>query len=320
MSDFDKAISADGYHVPVLLAECLSLLAVRPDGTYLDATLGGGGHARAVLDRLGPGGRLIGVDRDADALAFAEGWQAPYGDRFVPVRASFAGLSESLSALDGQLYDGALFDLGVSSHQLDVPERGFSFRAGGPLDMRMDNRDGLTAEDIVRTWTAEEIATILWKYGEERYGRRVAQAIVRERDRIKTTADLAEVVKKSVPGQGAGERIHPATRTFQAFRVFVNDEMSALEQGLEQAVGLLKPGGRIVVISYHSLEDRIVKTAFREWSTGCICPPKMPLCTCGHVATVKVLTKRPVSPSDEEILENPRARSAKARAAEKLAV
>lgn len=320
MPNFDKAISAHGYHIPVLLTQCLEMLAIKPDGVYLDATLGGGGHARAILDRLGPGGQLIGVDRDADALAYAVGWQTPYGNRFVPVRASFAGLREALGEPDKPLLDGALFDLGLSSHQLDIPERGFSFRSAGPLDMRMDSRDGLTAKDIVQTWTAGEIANILWKYGEERYARRIASAIVRERDRIETTADLAAVVKRAVPGQGAGERIHPATRTFQAFRVLINDEMEALEHGLEQAVSLLRPGGRIVVIAYHSLEDRIVKNAFREWSTGCICPPRMPLCRCGHSATMKVLTKKPVVPAGEEILENPRARSAKARAAEKLPV
>ncbi|HEY3414696.1 MAG TPA: 16S rRNA (cytosine(1402)-N(4))-methyltransferase RsmH [Armatimonadota bacterium] len=320
MSYSETPAAVQGYHIPVLLAQCLDLLSIKPDGVYLDATLGGGGHARAILDRLGPGGRLIGVDRDADALECAKGWRDPYGDKFEAIRASFAGLRQALGDPQEPFLDGVLFDLGVSSHQLDVAGRGFSFRAGGPLDMRMDARDAMTAEDIVRTWDADEIKDALRKYGEERYAGRIASAIVRERDRIKTTADLAAVVKRAVPGQGASERIHPATRTFQAFRILINDEMEALEQGLEQAVSLLRPGGRIVVISYHSLEDRIVKNAFREWSKGCICPPRMPLCRCGHTATVKILTRKPVVPTDEEIRENPRARSAKARGAERLPV
>jgi 16S rRNA (cytosine1402-N4)-methyltransferase len=227
-------------------------------------------------------------------------------------------LSEALGHPDAGFLDGALFDLGVSSHQLDVVARGFSFRGAGPLDMRMDTRSGLTAADIVQTWTEDEIADILRRYGEERYAGRIARAIVRDRTEIRTTADLADVVKQAVPGHGAGERIHPATRCFQAFRLVVNDELGSLSRGLEQAISLLKPGGRIVVIAYHSLEDRIVKNLLRDLATGCICPPRMPVCVCGHKAILKLVMRKAVKPSEAEIIANPRARSARARAAGRL--
>lgn len=306
------------YHIPVLLSECLDLLAPKPNGTYLDATLGGGSHARAILSRLGSGGKLIGLDRDADAVGLAETWRKPYGERFEPVRGSFGELRQSLRNPDGAILDGALFDLGVSSHQLDVMERGFSFRGAGPLDMRMDTRGGVTAAEIIQTWPENEIAGILREFGEERYSGRIAKAIVRERTAIDSTADLADVIKRAVPGHGAGERIHPATRSFQALRLVVNDELGSLSRGLEQVVLLLKPGGRIVVISYHSLEDRIVKNLFRDLATGCTCPPRMPMCVCGHTATLKLITRKSVKPSDDEVAENPRARSARLRAAERL--
>lgn len=305
------------YHVPVLLSECLELLSVRPDGRYVDATLGGGGHARAILDQLGPAGRLYGVDQDQDALERAETWSQPYGDMFQAVYGRFDALADLIP--DGVALDGVLFDLGVSSHQLDVPERGFSFRAAGPLDMRMDPSQGESAADIVAEWSEADLAHAIRTYGEERYAGRIARAIVRDRARIRTTADLAETVRRATPPVYGKERIHPATRTFQALRIVVNDEMATLERGLEQALDRLAPGGRIVVIAYHSLEDRIVKNLFRERSTGCICPPRLPVCHCGHVATLNVLTRKPVVPSDEEASANPRARSARARAAEKTA-
>jgi 16S rRNA (cytosine1402-N4)-methyltransferase len=301
-----------------LLPEVLDLLAIRDSGTYVDATLGGGGHSRAILDRLGPEGRLIGIDQDADALARAEEWGAPYGGRFSAVRGNFGNLASALRSPGRACLDGILFDLGVSSHQLDVPGRGFSFRAGGPLDMRMDDRSPTTAEHIIRTWRAEDIEKTIREYGEERFAGRIARAIVRERENIRTTADLAYVVKGAVPKAHGPERIHPATRTFQALRIEVNGEMDALRRGLSTAITLLKPGGRVVVISYHSLEDRIVKTFFREQATGCICPPRLPICMCHHRATVGLVTKKALAPSELEIAGNPRARSARARAAERL--
>ena len=304
--------------MPVMPVETLEALALKPGGVYLDATLGGGGHAREILDRLGPTGQLLGMDQDADALQRAEEWAAPYGGRFRPVRANFENLDAALEGAGVERLDGALFDLGVSSHQLDVPERGFSFRAGGPLDMRMDDRATLTAAEILHHWPEEDIADVLWKYGEERHSRRIARAIVRERDAIRNTADLADVVRRAMPPARGRERIHPATRTFQALRIAVNREMDVLSEGLNAAVERLAPGGRIVVIAYHSLEDRIVKDLFRERSTACICPPKLPICRCGHVATLRIITRKPVTPSEAEVAANPRARSARLRAAERL--
>lgn len=311
----DKAAA---YHVPVLLAESMDVLAMRPDGVYLDATLGGGGHARAILDRLGPDGLLVGLDQDADALARAEEWAAPYGRRFRPARGNFEDLGAALDEAGVDRLDGVLFDLGVSSHQLDVPERGFSFRAGGPLDMRMDRRQDMTAEDIIQGWPEEDIADILWRFGEERHSRRIARAIVRARDGIRNTADLAEVVRKSVPPVRGRERIHPATRAFQALRIAVNREMDVLTAGLQAAEARLAPGGRLAVIAWHSLEDRIVKDFIRERAAGCVCPPRLPVCRCGHVATLKIITRKPVTPSEAEVAANPRARSARLRAAERL--
>jgi 16S rRNA (cytosine1402-N4)-methyltransferase len=294
------------------------MLAIRPGGVYLDATMGGGGHSRAILDRLGSDGRLIALDQDEDALRQAAAWGSNYGARFRPVRGNFGDLDAALGEAGVGSLDGALFDLGVSSHQLDVAERGFSFRAEGPLDMRMDGREGLTAAAIVQTWSEADIADVLWKFGEERHSRRIARAIAQQRNDIQTTTDLAEVVRRAMPSQPGRDRIHPATRTFQAIRIAVNREMEMLSRGLDAAIERLSPGGRIVVISYHSLEDRIVKQLFRERSTGCICPPRLPICRCGHVATLKIITKKSVTPSEAEVAANPRARSARMRAAERL--
>lgn len=306
------------YHVPALLTEAIELLLVQPDGVYVDATLGGGGHARAILDRLGPNGRLLGLDQDADSLERAAEWATPYGNQLMLARVNFENLATALDEAGVSRLDGALFDLGVSSHQLDVPDRGFSFRTGGPLDMRMDRRQELSAEDIVQTWAEQDIAGILWKFGEERHGRRIARAIVRERKNIKDTADLASVVRHAMPPTRGKERIHPATRTFQALRIAVNREMDVLAAGLNEAVDRLAPGGRIAVIAWHSLEDRIVKEIFRERSTGCICPPRLPVCRCGHAASLQLVTRKPVAPSEQEIAANPRARSARLRVAERV--
>lgn len=318
VSDPTDSPSPNAYHVPVLLAECLELLDIRPDAVCLDATLGGGGHARAILDCLTGVGRLIGMDQDAAALEQAKRWSAPYGDRFLAVHANYDNLERALEEAGIDALDAALFDLGVSSHQLDVPERGFSFRADGPLDMRMDPDRGRTAADLIRNWSEQDLTGAIRTWGEERHAHRIGRAIHRERDRIETTADLAEVVKRAIPGGGGRDRIHPATRTFQALRIAVNDELPALQRGLEAALHRLAPNGRIVVIAYHSLEDRIVKHLFRERSTECICPPRMPECRCGHRATLDVLTRKPVTPSEAEVAANPRARSARARAARRL--
>lgn len=308
------------YHVPVMVAEVLELLAVRPDGTYMDCTLGGGGHARAVLDALGPTGRLVGLDRDEEALAAAASLAA---DRRVSLVAGcFERLDEILRELGITAVDGVLFDLGVSSHQLDEPGRGFSYQADGPLDMRMDRGAELTAAGLLATASEEELARILWAYGEERYARRIAAALVkaRSRDPLTTTGQLVAVIRGALP-PGVGRRgPHPARRTFQALRIAVNDELGRLKKGLAAAVEVLAPGGRLVVIAYHSLEDRLVKQYFVLLSRSCLCPPGVPVCRCGHRPSLRLVTKKPVTPRPGEVEANPRARSARARAAEKLPV
>jgi len=303
-----------------MLQEVLRALAVQPDGVYVDCTLRGGGTARAVLETLGPGGRLVGLDRDADALA--ENRALSSDPRVDLVQTSFDRLEAVLAGLGLAGADGVLFDLGVSSHQLDVPERGFSYHALGPLDMRMDRTAELTAARLVATASEAELARILWTYGEERYARRIAAALVRERARrpVVTTGHLAAVIREALPGGAGRKGPHPARRTFQALRIAVNDELGFLERGLAAAVGTLRPGGRVVVLSYHSLEDRLVKRCFADWAQDCVCPPQAPVCRCDHRARVRVLTKKPLTPGDEELAANPRARSARLRAAEKLPV
>lgn len=309
---------ASGYHEPVLVAETLACLALRADGVYIDATLGGGGHTRAILNSLGPEGRVIGIDQDPDAIAEAARWSDSGEGRFTALHASFADLEEALGPVGVRAVDGVLFDLGVSSFQLDAPFRGFSFRAAGPLDMRMDTSKGTPLGRLLGVWSQRELEEIIRNYGEERFAGRIARAITAAKDRITDTACLAEVIREAVPRTADADRIHPATRTFQALRIAANREMEALPEGLRQAVGLLRPGGRIVVLSYHSLEDRIVKEFFRDEARGCICPPKLPQCGCGRTATLRVLTGKPLRPSEEEVARNPRARSARLRAAERL--
>ncbi len=306
---------ADAVHIPVLLQETLTFLQVRPGGTYIDATVGGGGHAEAILSASAPDGRLLGLDLDPDALEVARERLTPFGERAVLRQGSFAQLAAL--AADFAPVDGILFDLGLSSLQLADPARGFSFSYSGPLDMRFDpDAGGPTAADLVNGLSVEELAQILYQYGEERQARRIAEAIVAARP-LETTEQLAEVVVAAV-GRRRG-RIHPATRTFQALRIAVNDELSVLQVALPQAVDLLRPGGRLVVISFHSLEDRIVKRFLRQESKDCICPPEAPVCTCEHRARLRVLTRKPVRPDPEEVARNPRARSARLRAAERLA-
>ena len=307
-------------HIPVLAAEVLEYLAPRPGGMYLDGTLGGGGHSALILEACGPDGRLFGFDRDTAAISAASARLAPFGERFRPVNRNFAAMGETMAGLGVDAIDGFLLDLGVSSHQLDTVERGFSFQQDAPLDMRMDRSRGETAAELIGRLSHGELARIIREYGEERWAGRIASFICKAREEapLAGTLQLADIIKGAIPRKAWEERIHPATRTFQALRIAVNEELSSLEEGLRGAVKLLKPGGRGVVISFHSLEDRIVKQMFRELSTGCICPKELPVCSCGHRPEVRVLTGRPVMAGEREVAENPRARSAKLRAVEKL--
>ena len=299
-------------HVPVLLQEVLACLQVRAGGIYVDGTVGGGGHAEAILAASAPDGRLLGLDRDPAALDVAERRLLPFGARIVLRHGSFARLAAWAEGFAP--VDGVLLDLGLSSLQLADPARGFAFSLEGPLDMRMDpTGSGPTAADLVNTLSVKELADLLYRYGEERQARRIAAAIVDARP-LFTTTELAQVVERTVGRRG---RIHPATRTFQALRITVNGEMEALEDALPQAVDLLRPGGRLAVISFHSLEDRIVKRFLRQEARDCICPPDVPVCVCEHRARLEVLTKKPVRPGPAEVEANPRARSARMRVAER---
>lgn len=304
-------------HVPVLLEEVLKGLVIRQGGVYLDATIGWGGHSLQILQRF-KGVRVIGLDRDGAALAAAAQRLANYGDRVLLFHRDFRRLDEVLDEAGVGLVDGVLIDLGVSSMQLEDAGRGFSFSQDGPLDMRMDPDSGVAASEIVNTWAQQDLANLFFKYGEERRSRAIAAAIVRERDAapIKSTLRLAELIS-SVPGMSRVRNIHPATRTFQALRIEVNDELEAVREVIPVSVGRLVPGGRLAMISFHSLEDRIVKRAFRELENPCRCPKEFPECRCGKASAGKVVTKRPVVPTDGEIIANPRSRSAKLRVFEK---
>lgn len=308
------------HHIPVMLDEVLKALAVRPEGAYVDCTVGGGGHSAAIAERLGPGGRLLCLDQDPAALVAAGERLAPFGDRVRLHRTNFDRIAEVAAAEGLTAVDGILMDLGVSSPQLDAPERGFSYREDAPLDMRMDPENPVSAADLVAELPEAELARILWEYGEERYSRRIARNIVRARERgpIQTTGELARLVREAMPGPALREQQHPARRTFQALRIAVNDELGALERGLRAAMPLLAPGGRLAVITFHSLEDRIVKRTLAEWAKGCICPPGAPVCICGHQPEVRLVGKQPWMPSAAEVERNPRARSAKLRVAERL--
>ena len=307
-------------HRPVLLDECIEALAIRPDGVYLDGTLGRAGHSAEIARRLGEGGRLICIDRDEAALAAAEDKLAPWRDRVTLVHGNFDRLAELLDKLGVDRADGMLFDLGVSSPQLDDGERGFSYRTDAPLDMRMDRSEGLTAAQVVNTWPQEELRRILSQYGEERYAPTIAAAIVRRRQErpIETTLELVDVIKSGMPARALKEKQHPAKRSFQAIRIAVNDELSSVDRMIQAAVPRLNQGGRLAVITFHSLEDRIVKTGLAAFAKGCTCPPDFPVCVCGKTPDVKLISRKPILPTAEEIAENPRARSAKLRAAEKL--
>ncbi len=303
-------------HQPVMLAEVLQFLGPRSGGFYLDATIGLGGHAEAILKASRPDGQLLGIDQDMDTLSLVGPRLAPFQGRFHLAHANFSQLGEILLQRQWEGCDGIVFDLGISSFQLESSERGFSFQKDGPLDMRMDRDQSITAGEIVNYYPEKDLANILYQYGEEPFFRRIARSIVRARP-LRGTLQLAEIVAKAVPFKGA-RRIHPATRTFQALRIFVNDELGRLAQALRGAADLLNPAGRMVVISFHSLEDRIVKETFRQLSRECICPAGTTACTCGNRKTLGLLSKKPIQPDSAEMTLNPRSRSAKLRAAEKL--
>lgn len=306
-------------HKSVLLDECIENLAIKPDGIYLDGTLGGAGHSYEIVKRLTTG-RLIGVDRDTVALEAAKKRLAPYLDRVTTVHSNFSELDQILDGLGIGKVDGMLFDLGVSSPQLDDAERGFSYMADAPLDMRMNREDALSAYDVVNTWSQEDLRRILYEYGEERYAPQIAAAIVKKREQapIETTLQLVDVIRGAMPPQALREKQHPAKRSFQAIRIAVNDELGAVAKLMQAAFRRLNPSGRLCVITFHSLEDRIVKSEMQQAARGCTCPPEFPVCVCGKQPIVRIITRKPILSNERELEENPRARSAKLRVAEKL--
>ena len=307
-------------HVSVLLDECIKYLDIKPDGIYVDGTLGLGGHSSEIAKRLGEGGRLIAIDRDLASIERASARLAPWADRVTIVHGNFRDVAAILDEQGVPAVDGMLFDLGVSSPQLDAGQRGFSYMQDAPLDMRMDPSDNVDAWFIVNRWPEEKIARILHDYGDERYAKRIAAAIVarRQEKEIETTLGLVDVIKSAMPAPALREKQHPAKRSFQAIRIAVNDELSAVSQMMETAPDRLKPGGRLCVITFHSLEDRIIKNAIHERENGCTCPREAPVCTCGFVQTLRSVTRKPVTPTDEELVLNPRSRSAKLRVAERV--
>ena len=318
---FDRNAEADqAYgHKPVLLDECLEALAIKPDGIYLDGTLGRAGHSLEIVKRLTTG-RLIGIDRDETAIAAAQERLADYADRVTLVHSNFDRVGEILDELGIDGADGMLFDLGVSSPQLDDAERGFSYRHDAPLDMRMDRTAALCAREVVNEWSYEELRRILFAYGEERYAPLIAKHIVQKREEapIETTLQLAEIIKAAMPPSALREKQHPAKRSFQAIRIAVNGELDALPPMLEAAADKLHTGGRLAVISFHSLEDRVIKQTMQALATGCTCPPNFPVCVCGKKPKMKLISRKPIVSGEAELAYNPRARSAKLRVAEKL--
>ena len=306
------------HHISVLLDECIEGLNIKPDGIYVDGTLGGAGHSSQIAKRLTTG-RLIGIDRDPVALKAAGERLAPYADRVTLVHSNFCEIAQVLKDLNIDGVDGILLDLGVSSPQLDDGSRGFSYMADAPLDMRMNSEDTLSAYDVVNTWSYEELRRILFDYGEERYAPKIASAICKRREEkpIETTLELVEVIRGAMPAQALREKQHPAKRSFQAIRIAVNDELGSVEKVMKDAIPCLNPGGRLAVITFHSLEDRIVKTAMAGAAKGCTCPPSFPVCVCGKKPQVHVITRKPIISTDAELERNPRARSAKLRVCEK---
>lgn len=309
----------DFHHVTVLLEKTVDSVVTNPSGRYVDCTLGGGGHSRKLLEKLGKDGRLICFDQDEQAIHHAR--RIFHGDeRVTLVNQNFEHLEATLKELNLLSVDGIIFDLGVSSPQLDEAERGFSYMQDAPLDMRMDSAGALNAREIVNTWSEEELAQLIWNYGEEKWAKRIAQFIVQARQvrSLETTGDLVQAIKAAVPAAVRRDGPHPAKRTFQAIRIVVNDELGVLDRVLDQALRCLDQGGRIAVITFHSLEDRIVKERMRSWQGRCTCPPELPICRCNAKTMAKILTRKPVLPSREEVERNPRSRSAKLRVAEKI--
>ena len=306
------------HHVSVLLDECIEGLNIKPDGIYVDGTLGGAGHSYHIAEKLTTG-RLIGIDRDPVALKAAGERLSPFADRVTLVHSNFCRMGQVLQELGISGVDGILLDLGVSSPQLDDGSRGFSYMTDAPLDMRMDNGDALSADTVVNTWSYEELKRIFYDYGEERYAPAIAAAIVRKREisPIRTTLELVDVIRSAMPPAALREKQHPAKRTFQAIRMAVNDELNSVSKAMDAAIPCLNPGGRLAVITFHSLEDRIVKNAMAAAAKGCICPPEFPVCVCGRKPQVTVLTRKPIVSGEEELERNPRARSAKLRICEK---
>lgn len=307
-------------HVPVLLNEVIYYLDVKPGGIYVDGTLGGGGHSAEIIKLMQPDGILIGIDQDINAINAARGKLEKYKDNIIIVNENFKNIKAIVQDKGFEKVDGILLDLGVSSHQLDEEERGFSYMKDANLDMRMDTNNPLTAEIIVNDWSELQIANIIKNNGEEKWAKRIAKFICNERakKRIETTYELVEIIKMAIPASARREGPHPAKRTFQALRIAVNDELSILENVILDGVSILKPKGRFCIITFHSLEDRIVKTIFNKLEKPCICPPKIPQCICGKKPLVKIITKKPIAASDKELYENPRSRSAKLRAVERL--
>ena len=307
------------HHVSVLLEECLEGLAIKPDGIYVDGTLGGAGHSSRIAAKLTTG-RLIGLDRDPVALNAAGERLAPYSDRVTLVHSNFCEIKQVLADLQIPGVDGILLDLGVSSPQLDDAQRGFSYMADAPLDMRMNSHDSLSAHTVVNTWSQDELKRILYNYGEERYAPQIAAAICRRRAErpIETTLELVDIIRSAMPPAALREKQHPAKRSFQAIRIAVNDELGSVEKVMQDAVGCLNPGGRLAIITFHSLEDRIVKIGMADAAKGCTCPPNFPVCVCGNQPKVKLITRKPIISGEEELEINPRARSAKLRVCEKL--
>jgi 16S rRNA (cytosine1402-N4)-methyltransferase len=316
----EPEMSASSAHEPVLLREVVDLLSVGDGATVVDATLGLGGHTEALLEQVGPRGRVLGIDRDRQALDLARERLARFGDSFVAVHGNHSDLLKLLRVNGVFAVDGVLFDLGVSSLQLDDPERGFSFRGDGPLDMRMDRQSGPTAAEVLASSSERELRHLIWHYGEERRAGAIARAIVEQRRKrpLTRTLELAELVRDVLGPASQRYRIHPATRTFQALRIVVNREVDDLERLVTEATSVLRRGGRLAVISYHSLEDRAVKHSMRSLAERCVCPPKLPVCGCGRENLLKVVTSKPVRPTASEVADNPRARSAKLRVGERL--
>ena len=307
------------HHVSVLLEECIEGLNIKPDGIYVDGTLGGAGHSSRIAEKLTTG-RLIGIDRDPVALKAAGERLAPFGDRVALVHSNFSEMDSALESLGITGVDGILLDLGVSSPQLDDGQRGFSYMVDAPLDMRMNGQDSLDAKQIVNHWSYEELKQILYDYGEERFAPRIAAAICKRREerKIETTLELVDIIRGAMPASALREKQHPAKRSFQAIRIAVNDELGSVERVMQKAIPCLNPGGRLAVITFHSLEDRIVKQAMAEAAKGCTCPREFPVCVCGKKPQVKLITRKPIVSGEEELERNPRARSAKLRICEKL--